>query len=384
VAYRTLSTSQRQVAYQGINGHRRAEPETLKMTHFGSRAVLVCRDAQASPSMVSSFTEGRFMRRRDFISALGVAVTWPLTAQAQQGGRLPIIGFLGAASQTVWSDWVSAFVERFNQLGWTEGRTVHMEFRWAEGRQDRYSEIAKEFVALNAAVIVTSGGAVSAVQAVTSTIPIVFSVANNPVEAGLVASLARPAGNTTGLSSQQPDLVGKRIELLRDLKPDMARLAILSSADYLASKQEMLEAETAAHTLGLDVVSLAVKRGDDIVPAFRGLKSAVDAVYISANPLMAAQIMRIVTLMEYLRLPSVSGEGDFAASGGTLGYGADIPDLFRRSANIVDKILHGAKPADIPVEQPTKFDLVINARAARAIGVEVPATLLAIADKVIE
>jgi putative ABC transport system substrate-binding protein len=271
-----------------------------------------------------------------------------------------------------------------NELGWIDGHTVTIEFRWADGRPERYADIAAEFVRRKVDVIVTAGGAVPAAKKATPDIPIVFAVASNPVESGLVKSLARPGGNVTGLSSQQPDLIGKRLELLRELLPGLRRLAILANVGYSASALELGEVDSAARTLGLEVTRLEVRQVADIAAAFDRLNGGVDALYVCADPLTSGQQTRIVTLAQGARLPSTSGVGGYAEAGGLIYYGSNFPDLFRRSAEIVDKILRGRKPADIPVEQPTKFDLVINLIAAKALGLEVPLTLLARADEVIE
>jgi putative tryptophan/tyrosine transport system substrate-binding protein len=322
------------------------------------------------------------MRRREFITLLGGATAWPLAARAQPATRLPTIGFLGASTLSGWGPWVAPFVQRLRELGWSEGRSVAIEYRWAEGREERYAEIAAEFVRLKVDVIVTSGAAVGAARQATSVIPIVFAVANNPL--GLVASLARPGGNVTGLSSQQPDLVGKRLELLREITPGVRRLAVMANVGYPAAVLEMGEVEAAARTLALDAVRAEIRRVADIMPAFDALKGRVDALYLCADPLGITQRIRINTLAQGARLPTIYTAREYVEGGGLMSYGVNIADLFRRAGDYVDKILRGAKPADLPVEQPTKFDLVINLVTAKALGLEVPATLLARADEVIE
>jgi putative ABC transport system substrate-binding protein len=323
--------------------------------------------------------------RREFITLLGgAAAAWPLAAHAEQAAKLPAIGFLGAATSSAWSKWIAAFIQRLRELSWIEGRSVAVEVRWAEGRAERYAEIAAEFVRIKVDVIVTAGGAVHAAKEATSVIPIVFAVASNPVESGLVTSLARPGGNVTGLSGQQPDLVGKRLELLRETVPGLRRLAILANGSYPASLLEMNEVEAASRTIGADASKLEISAGVDIAPAFDTLKGRMDALYVCSDPLTSAQQRRIIILAQSARLPSISGVGGYAEAGGLMYYGANFPDLYRRAADYVDKILRGAKPADLPVQQPTKFDLVINLKTAKAIGLAVPATLLARADEVIE
>ena len=252
------------------------------------------------------------------------------------------------------------------------------------GTYQRYAEIAAEFVRLKVDVIVTVGGAVGAAKQATATIPIVFAGAGDPVGSGIVASLAKPGGNVTGLSVQSTDLAGKRLEILREIFPDVRRLAIIGNVEYSATVLEMGEAQAAARTLGLEVVRSEIRRAEDIAPAFEALKGAAQALYVCADATINANHARINTLALGARLPTMHGVRDYVEAGGLMAYGPNLPDLYRRAADYVDKILRGAKPADLPVEQPTKFDLVINLVAARALGIEIPPTLLARADEVIE
>ena len=325
------------------------------------------------------------MKRRAFISLLGgAAVVSPLAARAQQAGKLPTIGFLGAATPLSWSEWTAAFVQRLRELGWVDGRTVTIEYRWAEGRSDRYTEIAVEFVRLKVDVIVTVGSAVVAAKQVTSVIPIVFAVAVDPLGGGLVASLARPGGNVTGLSIQSADLAAKRLQLLRELLPDLRRLAMMGNANYAAAVLEMGEVEAAGRTLGLKVDRFEIRREEDIAPAFEAFKNESQALYLCADALINAQHNRINILALGARLPTIYAGRNFLASGGLISYGANNADLFRHAADYVDKILRGAKPSDLPVEQPTKFDLVINLTTAKALGLPIPDKFMALADEVIE
>ena len=295
------------------------------------------------------------MKRREFITLLGGAAAWPLAARAQKAGKVPTIGFLGAATPATASAWTAAFTQRLGELGWVEGSNVAIEYRWAEGRSERFAEIASEFVRLKVDIIVThSSPPVLAAKQATSVIPIVFATAGNPVGTGLVASLARPGGNVTGLSNQTGDLAAKRVELLRQVAPRLTGLAILANVENPAAVADMHEAETAARTLGLDAIPIEIRRAEDIAPGFEA------------------------------RLPTMHGFREYVQSAGLMSYGPNLPDGFRRAADYVDKILSGAKPGDLPVEQPTKFDLVINAKTARALGLEIPHTLLALADEVIE
>jgi len=325
------------------------------------------------------------MRRRAFISLLGGAAAWPLAARAQQPGKLPTIGFLVAGTPSSHSQWVAALVRRLHELGWIEGRTVAIEYRWAEGRTDRFDEIAAEFVRRKVDVIVTSAtAAIVAAKQATSVIPIVFAAAGDPVETGLVASLARPGGNVTGLSIQQTDVAAKRLELLREVVPGLRRLAILGNVDGPAVLLDMREVQTTARPLGLEVVTSEIRRGEDIAPAFETLKGRADALYVCIDPLVHTHRIRINTLALAARLPTMHGSREPVEAAGLMSYGPNLPDLWRRAGDYVDKILRGANPADIPVEQPRKFDLVINLTTAKALGLEIPPTLLATADEVIE
>jgi putative tryptophan/tyrosine transport system substrate-binding protein len=325
------------------------------------------------------------MRRRQFLSIFGgAAVAWPLAAHAQQTAKLPTIGFLGAASQSTWGSWADAFVERLRELGWIEGQTVTIEYRWAEGRSERFAEIAAEFVRLKVDVIVTAGGAGIAVKRATSTIPIVFAVAIDPVGEGLVTSLARPGGNVTGLSIQAPELAGKRLGLLREVLPGLHRPAILADVGYPAAVLEMRAVQTTARTLGLDVVILEIRQAEDIAPAFEAHKGDADALYVCAGPLTRTYMLRINTLALATRLPTISTVRESVEAGGLMSYGPNTSDLFRRAAEYVDKVLRGAKPGDLPIEQPTKFELVINLKTAKALGLTIPESFLLRADKVIE
>jgi putative tryptophan/tyrosine transport system substrate-binding protein len=276
-------------------------------------------------------------------------------------------------------------MQQLRERGWIEGRNIAIELRWAEGKNEGYADIAAEFVRLNVDVIVTTGtAAVVAAKQATSVIPIVFTSAGDPVATGLVASLARPGGNVTGLSNQLPDLAGKRLELLREIIPDLHRLAILANVGSPIGALEMGEVQAAARTLGLEILPLEIRRAEDIGPAFEALKDRADALYVVAEPLLSSNHVRISTLALGARLPTLLGIRDYVEAGGLVSYGPNTPDLFRRAADLVDKILRGAKPKDIPVEQPAKFDLVINLTTAKALGLTIPPTLLARADEVIE
>jgi putative ABC transport system substrate-binding protein len=305
-------------------------------------------------------------------------------AARAQPAKLPTIGFLGAGGQSAWTHWTAAFVRRLNELGWIQGRTVTIEYRWAEGRTERFREIAAEFARLKVDVIVTVGSAVPALKDATSTIPIVFAVAVDPVASGMVDSLARPGGNVTGVSIQETELAGKRIELLREILPGLRRIAVIANVDYKASVLEVTEVREVARKFGLDVKLLEIRRAEDIGPAFDGLGNDTQALYVCSSALFNANIARINARALGARLPTINALREYVEAGGFLSYGTDNRDLFRRSADFVDKILKGAKPADLPVEQPTKFVLVINLGTAKALGLAIPEAFLLRAHEVIE
>jgi putative ABC transport system substrate-binding protein len=322
--------------------------------------------------------------RREFVTLLGGAATWPVAAFAQRAGRMPTIGFLGAGTPSTWSPWVAAFAQRLRELGWVEGRTIAIEYRWAEGRNERFAEIAEEFVRLKVDLIAAGGTAVPAVKQATSGIPIVFTLAPDPVRDGLVASLSRPGGNVTGLSTQSSDLAGKRLELLREILPGIRRLGIIANGANSQAVFDMDDVRNSARKLAFDTVTLEIRRSDDIAPAIETLKGPAECLYVVSDPFMNSNRAHINALALAARLPTMHGNREYVVAGGLISYAASYPDLFRRAGDYVDKILRGAKPADLPVEQPTKFELVINLKTAKTLGIEVPATLLALADEVIE
>jgi putative ABC transport system substrate-binding protein len=323
------------------------------------------------------------MRRREFIALIGgAAAGLPLAARAQHSGKLPTIGFLGTVAKSSWP--VEAFEARLRELGWIEGRTIVIDYRWAEGSSERIAEFAAEFVRLKVDVIVTGGNAVAATKQATSTIPIVFAVAVDPVGSGFVDNLSRPGGNVTGLSLQGPDLAGKRTELLREVLPGLRRLAIMANVAYPAAKRELVEVMAASRALGVEAVALEIRRSEDVAPAFEGLNGRAEALYVVTDALVDSNLVRINTFALGARLPTIFGTRSGVPPGGLMSYGPSLPALFRRAADYADRILRGAKPADLPVEQPTKFDLVINLTTARALGLTVSQNLLARADEVIE
>jgi ABC-type uncharacterized transport system substrate-binding protein len=332
-------------------------------------------------------TEGQMsLRRRNFIAGLGgVAAAGSLLALAQSQARLPIIGYLDPTTDAVRSRDTLVFLQRLRELGWVEGRTVAIAYRWAEGHNERLPEIALDLVRLKVDVIETNGNAaVRAAKQATSAIPIVFAAAGDPVGTGLVASLARPGGNVTGLSLQQTELAGKRVELLREVVPGLRRMGIVANVGNPAAVSEMDEVGAAARALGLEVARFELRRSEDIDPAFEALKEVAEALYVVGDPLIQTYRIRINTLAIAARLPTMHTNGDRVESGGLMSYGPNSSDLYRRTAELVDKILRGTKPADIPVEQPTRIELVINLTTAKALGIGVPPRVRALATEVIE
>jgi len=330
------------------------------------------------------------MRRRAFITLLGGAaaassLSWPLPAQAQQPRqKLPTIGFLGSSTPAGWAPWVAAFQQRLRELGRIEGRTVAIEYRWAGGSNERGAEIAAEFARRKVDVIVTTGSSALAVKEAIATVPVVFALLADPIGSGYIANLARPGGNATGLSLQSLDTGAKRLELLREVVPGLRRLVILARLDNPSNVVERGEVEAAARTLGIELVTGNIRRAEDIVPAFDAFRGSADALHVVSDPLLVANGLRINTLALGARLPTIYSYREGVDTGGLMSYGADMTNMWRRAAELTDRILRGTKAGDIPVEQPTKFDLVLNLVTAKALGLDVPATLLARADEVIE
>ncbi|HEY2414831.1 MAG TPA: ABC transporter substrate-binding protein [Pirellulaceae bacterium] len=322
------------------------------------------------------------MRRREFIT---LVVAFPLAAQAERAGRLPIIGLLGPNIEGVDRPRVAAFVHRLDELNWVEGRSIIIDYRSAEGVVERAAGILADFVRRPVDIIVVAGDAqVLAAKRATATIPIVMSAAGNPVGNGLVASLARPGGNVTGLSLQLTDTAGKRLELLREIVPRLQRLAIMANFANPTTAVEVDFVEAATHKLGLDTIRSQVGSTDDIAPAIERLKGDADALYVCADPLLNTNGARINAAALAARLPSMHSFRNTVEAGALVSYGPDFPASYRRAAELVDKILHGAKPADIPVEQSDKFDFVINLKTAKILGLEISPSLLARADETIE
>jgi putative ABC transport system substrate-binding protein len=325
------------------------------------------------------------MKRREFITLLGgAAAAWPFTGRALEAKR-PTIGLLGGATASAQAQWTAAFVQRLRELGWVEGQTVAIEYRWVEGRFERSPAIIAEFVRLKVDVIVTHATpSVVAAKQVTSVIPIVFASAGDPVGNGLVTSLARPGANVTGLSVQSPELAYKIVELLRDLLPNLGRLAILYHIGNPVTALQTDAVKAVAGRFGLDVATVEIRRAEDIALTIEALKGRTDALIVPSEPLYNTNRIQINSLVLRAQLPTIYFDRVYVETGGLMSYGPNWPSFWRRAAELVDKILCGAKPADIPVEQPRTFELVINVKTAKALGLTVPWTLLALADEVIE
>jgi len=325
------------------------------------------------------------LRRREFVTLLGgAAAAWPLTARTQQAGKLPTIGFLGGPTASTAGQWVTVFRERLRELGWIEGRTVTLEVRWAEGRTERFAEIASEFVRLKVDVIVTAGPPVFAAKQATSVIPIVFATVADLLDTGLVASLSKPGGKITGLSLTAPELGSKRLELMREVIPNLRRLAIMANAAYPPAMRELNEVEAATQLLGIETIALKIRQAADIAPAFEVINGRAEGLYVVGESLTSANQVRINSFALADRLPTMNPNRERVEIGGLMSYGPNFPSLYRRAGDFVDKVLRGTKPADIPVEQPTKFDLVINLTTAQALRLKLSESFLLRADEVIE
>src|SRR5262245_4392097 len=323
------------------------------------------------------------MKRREFITLVGgAAAAWPFAACAQH--KLPTVGVLGVATSSAWDSNMRFFTQRLHELGWIEGRTLAFEYRWAEGNSERFPELAAELVRLKVDLILTAGGAVAVAKQATTVIPIVFAVASDPIGTRLVTSLARPGGNVTGLSVQATDLAGKRVELLRELVPGLRRLVIMVNPEYAAAARESNEVQAAARSLGFETRTLEIRTTREIDDGIGKLDPQADILYVCIDPLTDTEKIPIATSALAARIPTMGGFRESVRAGSQIFYGPNTESMFRRAAELVDKILRGTKPGDIPVEQATKFDLLVNVRTARALGLDVPATLLARTDEVVE
>lgn len=308
---------------------------------------------------------------------------WPVHTSAQ--AKRPVIGFLGQTSAATARLWTAAFDQRLRELGWIDGRTITIDYQWADGRADRIGEIAADFARQKVDIIVTYGTpAIAAAKRATSDIPIVFALGANPVGSGLVASLARPGGNVTGLATAHSDVIGKRLELLREIAPHLRRLAIMANFGNTNSIAELREVQTAAHPLGIQNIPLEVRKAEDVVSTITAAKGQAEGLYVVSDGLLNNERVALNAAALDARMSTMHGAREFVAAGGLLSYGASFVDLFRRSGDYVDKILKGTKPADIPVELPIKFDLIVNLKTAKALGLQVPPILIARSEEVIE
>ena len=327
------------------------------------------------------------MRRREFITLLGGAAVWPLAARAQQMGKVPRIGYLGSSSPSLEPHFVEAFRQKLRELGHIEGENIAIEYRWAEGQDRRLPELAAELVRLQPNVIVTAGtpGALAAMQA-TKTIPIVMASSGDPVGAGLVTSLARPGGHVTGFTIVGPQIEGKRLDLLKEAVPELSRVAVLWNPSYPASVSYFNTIENAGRTLRISLDPVAeVRRANELDNAFFAIASARPrALLVVADRFLLAHRKRIVEFAVAKRLPGMFPYREYVEAGGLMSYAPSNIELFRGAATYVDKILKGAKPGDLPVQEPTKLELIVNLKTSKAIGLTVPESFLLRADELIE
>jgi len=325
------------------------------------------------------------MQRRKFIlSFAGFALIATRAAHSQQAAKRPVVGFLVAGTQASHGAWVAAFAQRLAELGWTEGRNVKIEYRWAAGDTQQMTEFAAEFVHQKVDVIVTTAYGVVAAKQATSAIPIVFAAYSDPVTSGLVESLARPGGNVTGLTVQPSDLNSKRLELLREIIPNVRRVAALVNTSGSGAAEQLIGIRAAASALNLEISIVEIRTAEDIEPALASIKGRTDALYVFSEPLTNANRYQIIKVATVSKIPTLFGFREFVDAGGLMSYGPNFVDLFKRAAELTDKILHGAKPAEMPVQEPVRFDFVINLKAARALGLRISETVLTRADEVIE
>ncbi len=320
--------------------------------------------------------------RRSVVAALAGSALWPFAARAQSN-RIPTVGFIMPGTPDSDGKWVAAFAKRMSQLGWVDGKTVTLAYRGAAGQAERYAEFAAELARLNAAVIVTSvPGAVTAVKQAAPNMPVVHTAITTG--SPFIASLAHPGGTVTGMSQMGPELGDKRLELLKQVVPRLRRVAILGLAGGTNTAAETAAVAAAARRLRIEVIALNVRQASDIAPAIAQVKGRVEALYVVLDPFISVNQVELNRLALEARLPTMHGVPEYVASGGLMSYGASFEELFGRSADYADKILRGAKPGDLPVGQPANFDLVINVKTAKALGLAMPASLLVTADELIE
>jgi len=327
------------------------------------------------------------MRRREFIAALGSATAWPLAANAEQQA-MPVIGFITLGSSDASPGWVAAFRQGLSEIGYVEGQNVTTEYHWLEGRYDLLPELVADLVRRRVAVIATPAttAAALAAKAATNTIPIVFGVGEDPVKLGLVASLARPGGNATGINFLLQEVVAKRLAILLELQPKPSRIAVLlNPADAPVAETTLREVQEAARASALPIHILNASTNSEIDAAFAALASErADGLFVASSNYFHSRRVQLAVLAARYRVPVILPQRDFVEAGGLMSYGTDITDSIRQVGIYAGKVLKGAKPADLPVAQSTKFEFVINLQTARSLGIDVPATLLTRADKVIE
>ena len=325
------------------------------------------------------------MRRRELIALLGGAATWPLAVRAQQAA-MPVVGFLNSVSAVPFARFAAAFRQGLRESGFTEGQNLAVEYRWAEGHPERLSQLTADLISHQVAVIAATGGPATglAAKAATSTIPIVFVSGVDPIKVGLVASLNRPEGNVTGVSPLSSSLGSKRLEILHTLVPEVAVIGILVNPNYDPDAQ-VRDVQEAANKIGLQVKVLPATSVDEIDKAFASAtQQAVKALFVANDPYLDSQRDQIIALAARAEIPTMYYTREYTAAGGLISYGANIADAYRQAGIYTGKILKGAKPADLPVLQPTNFELIINLKAAKALNLDVPAKLIALADEVIE
>jgi putative ABC transport system substrate-binding protein len=324
---------------------------------------------------------------REFIVLVGGAVAWPIAAQAQQAGKLPVIGYFSARSPDSDVPMVAAFREGLAETGYLEGRTVTIEFRWARGQYDRLPDIAQELVRQNVAIIVTSGGEITALaaKAATTTIPIVFNAGGDPVQTGLVASFNRPGGNLTGVSSMLSALAAKKLGLLRELAPGAAVMAILVDHYQPSAAAQISDAQTAARVLSQPLIVLQAGTPSEIEAVFATLaQQRAGALLVSAGPFFTTQANQLVALAARHAIPTIYFRREFVEAGGLMSYASSTADSYRQMGNYTGRILKGEKPADLPIQTPTRFELVINMKTAKTLNLTIPSGIHSIIDEVIE
>lgn len=325
------------------------------------------------------------MRRRHFLTlVVGAAAARPIGSNAQQPAKRPVIGFLVAGTQSSHGAWVAAFTRRLSETGWVDGRNVTIEYRWAAGDVQRTKEYAAEFARRKVDLIVTSAYGVVAAKEATSTIPIVFAAYGDAVANGFAVSLSRPGGNVTGLSIQPTELSSKRLEFLREIIPGVRHLAALVNINYAGLKQEVAGIRAASTKMNIDIKFVEIEAASDIEPAMASLAGHIDALYVYSEPLTNANRAQIIAAAAAARIPTIFGFREFVDAGGLISYGPNFTDLFTRAAEFADRILRGARPAEMPIQQPVKFDLIINLKTAKTLGLNISESVLTRADEVIE